>query len=60
VIESLNPSHCEWGTEGLRAAATESHAESAGEMVKAIMHSMDRFSHSCQTDDATVAVIRVH
>jgi sigma-B regulation protein RsbU (phosphoserine phosphatase) len=32
VIESLNPSHCEWGTEGLRVAATESDAESAGEM----------------------------
>jgi phosphoserine phosphatase RsbU/P len=59
VIESLNPAHCEWGTEGLRIAATESDAESAGEMVEAIMHSMDRFSHSCQTDDATVAVVRV-
>jgi sigma-B regulation protein RsbU (phosphoserine phosphatase) len=60
VIESLNPSHCEWGTEGLRVAATEGDAESAGEMVEAIMHSMDSFSHSCQTDDATVAVIRVN
>jgi phosphoserine phosphatase RsbU/P len=60
VIESLNPSHCEWGTEGLRIAATESDAESAGEMVEAIMHSMDRFSDSRQIDDATVAVIRVN
>ncbi len=60
VIESLNPFHCEWGTEGLRNAATESNAQSAQEMVEAIMHSMDRFSHSCQTDDATVAVVRVN
>jgi sigma-B regulation protein RsbU (phosphoserine phosphatase) len=59
VIESRSPSHCEWGTEGLRKAATESDAESAGAMVEAIMGSMDRFSHACQTDDATVAVIRV-
>jgi sigma-B regulation protein RsbU (phosphoserine phosphatase) len=60
VIESLSPSHCEWGTEGLRVAAAESEAGSAGEMVEAIMQSMDRFSDSRQTDDATVAVIRVH
>jgi sigma-B regulation protein RsbU (phosphoserine phosphatase) len=60
VIESINPSHGEWGTEGLRIAATESGAQSACEMVEAIMHSMDRFSHSSQTDDATVAVIRVN
>jgi sigma-B regulation protein RsbU (phosphoserine phosphatase) len=59
VIESLNPSHCEWGTEGLRMAATESDAESASETVEAIMDSMDRFSHARQTDDATVAVVRV-
>src|ERR1700733_1969783 len=60
VVESLNPAHCEWGTEGLRIAATETDAKSAGEMVEAIMQSMDRFSHACQTDDATVAVIRVN
>ena len=29
-------------------------------MVEAIMDSMDRFSHSRQIDDATVAVVRVH
>jgi sigma-B regulation protein RsbU (phosphoserine phosphatase) len=60
VTESLNPSHCEWGTAGLRMAATESNAESAGDMVETIMQSMDKFSHACQTDDATVAVIRVN
>jgi phosphoserine phosphatase RsbU/P len=60
VVESLNPSHREWGTEGLRIAATESVAESADDMVEAIMESMDQFSHAYQTDDATVAVIRVN
>jgi sigma-B regulation protein RsbU (phosphoserine phosphatase) len=60
VVESLNPSHCEWGTEGLRISAAESEAGSAGEMVEAIMDSMDRFSDSRQIDDATLAVVRVH
>jgi phosphoserine phosphatase RsbU/P len=60
VVESLNPSHREWGTEGLRIAATESDAESADDMVEAIMRSMDQFSDAYQTDDATVALIRVH
>jgi phosphoserine phosphatase RsbU/P len=60
VIESLNPSHCEWGTEGLQRAASASDARSAGDMVESIMQSMDKFSHACQTDDATVAVVRVN
>jgi phosphoserine phosphatase RsbU/P len=60
VTESLNPSHCEWGIEGLRTAASASDAKSAGEMVDSIMQSMDTFSHAFQTDDATVAVIRVN
>jgi phosphoserine phosphatase RsbU/P len=60
VIESLDPSHWEWGTEGLRIAATESDAKSAEDIVEAIMQSMDKFSNAFQTDDATVAVIRVN
>jgi sigma-B regulation protein RsbU (phosphoserine phosphatase) len=60
VVESLNPSHREWGTEGLRIAATESDAETADDMVEAIMQSMDQFSHAYQTDDATVAIVRVN
>ena len=60
VIESQNQSQWEWGTEGLRTAATESDATSADGVVEAIMRSMDKFSHANQTDDATVAVIRVH
>lgn len=60
VIEALNPSGREWGTEGLRIAATESNAESADDMVEAIMQSMHKFSHARQTDDATVVVVRVN
>jgi sigma-B regulation protein RsbU (phosphoserine phosphatase) len=60
VVEALNPSDREWGTEGLRIAATESDAESAADMVEAIMQSMDKFSHERQTDDATVVVVRVN
>jgi sigma-B regulation protein RsbU (phosphoserine phosphatase) len=59
VVEALNPSGREWGTEGLRFAAAGSDAETADEMVEAIMQSMDDFSHQRQTDDATVAVVRV-
>ncbi len=60
VTESLNRSHCEWGTEGLRIAASASDAKSARDVVDAIMQSMDMFSHAYQTDDATVAVVRVN
>ncbi len=60
VTESLNPSNCEWGTEGLRMAAVQNHAQTAAAMVEDIMRSMDRFSPASQADDATVAVIRVH
>jgi sigma-B regulation protein RsbU (phosphoserine phosphatase) len=60
VIEAQNPSHWEWGTEGLWRAAAESVAKSAADMVEAIMQSMDRFSNAYQNDDATVAVIRVN
>jgi phosphoserine phosphatase RsbU/P len=60
VTESLNPCHREWGTEGLRITASESDAKSAEDTVEAIMQSMDKFSHGYQTDDATVAVVRVN
>ncbi len=60
VIEAVNPFGEEWGVEGLRRAATESRARCAGDMVRAIFTSMDEFSHGRQTDDATVAVLRVH
>jgi sigma-B regulation protein RsbU (phosphoserine phosphatase) len=59
VIEAVDSYGEEWGVEGLRRAAAESGARSAGALVRAIFTSMDEFSHGCQTDDATVVVLRV-
>jgi sigma-B regulation protein RsbU (phosphoserine phosphatase) len=60
VIEAVNPAGDEWGAEGLRKAAAEKEAQCADDIVHAIFTSMDEFSRGCQTDDATVAVVRVH
>jgi sigma-B regulation protein RsbU (phosphoserine phosphatase) len=60
VIEAVNPAGEEWGVEGLRRAVAESEAQCANDMVHEIFASMDEFSPGCQTDDATVMVLRVH
>jgi sigma-B regulation protein RsbU (phosphoserine phosphatase) len=60
VVEALNPDDREWGTEGLRLAASGMEGESADDTVEAIMQAMRWFSHGRQTDDATVVVVRVH
>jgi sigma-B regulation protein RsbU (phosphoserine phosphatase) len=60
VVEALSPDDREWGTEGLRLAATGSNRESAEDTVGAILQAMRSFSHERQTDDATVMVARVH
>jgi sigma-B regulation protein RsbU (phosphoserine phosphatase) len=59
VVEATNSAGEEWGVEGLRTAAVESHARNADGIVRAIFQSMDKFSHGRQTDDATVVVLRV-
>jgi phosphoserine phosphatase RsbU/P len=59
AIEAVNPDGAEWGLEGLKKAALRSRAQSAGEMVHAIFGTMDEFSRGYQTDDATVAVLKV-
>jgi sigma-B regulation protein RsbU (phosphoserine phosphatase) len=59
VVEALNSTGDEWGVEGVRNAAAESHARTADGIVHAIFQSMDRFSRGRQTDDATVMVLRV-
>ncbi len=68
VLEAANQSGEEWGVDGLlhaaaawqpkgsRGAATPQSAE---QLVQWIFTSMDDFSQGCQTDDATVAVLRV-
>jgi sigma-B regulation protein RsbU (phosphoserine phosphatase) len=59
VIEALNPEGDEWGTRGLLAAVAKCDAERPDEIVEAIFASLDDFSQGRQTDDATVAVVRV-
>ncbi len=59
VIESANAAGEEWQVEGLLSAVTGSGARCADDIVDAIFTSMDEFSCGCQTDDATVVVLRV-
>jgi sigma-B regulation protein RsbU (phosphoserine phosphatase) len=62
VIEAANPGGEEWGVQGLlnATAAWKSQCpKGAEDLVQWIFNSMDDFSRGCQTDDATVAVLRV-
>jgi sigma-B regulation protein RsbU (phosphoserine phosphatase) len=62
VIEAANQSGEEWGVQGLlkaTAAWARQGSESAEHLVRSIFNSMDDFSRGCQTDDATLAVLRV-
>src|SRR5580692_3652108 len=61
VIEAANQSGEEWGIDGLLKATggwASQRPEDAGDLVRLIFNSMDDFSGACQTDDATVAVMR--
>jgi phosphoserine phosphatase RsbU/P len=58
VIEASSPSGQEWGMDGLLQAAKASRTQSADELVRSILDSMDAFSEGVQTDDATVAILR--
>lgn len=58
VIEASSPSGQEWGIDGLLLAAKASRTQSADELVRSILDSMDAFSEGVQNDDATVAVLR--
>ncbi len=60
VIEAANPAGEAWGVEGLQRAAMECRQQCAENIVQAIFTSMDEFSCGRQTDDATVAAVRVH
>jgi phosphoserine phosphatase RsbU/P len=62
VIEAANESGEEWGVQGLLNATVtwaRQATESAEHLVRSIFNSMDHFSRECQTDDATLAVLRV-
>ena len=59
MTEATSPSGEEWGMEGLLQAANRREAESADELVRSILDAMDDFSGGAQTDDTTVAVLRI-
>jgi len=59
VTEAPGPTGEEWGNAGLLQAASHRETESADELVRSILNSMDDYSRGVQTDDATVAVLRV-
>ncbi len=60
VTEAANAGGAEWGVEGLRRTAAECGAASAEGIVEAIFAALDGFSEGRQSDDATVAVLRVN
>jgi phosphoserine phosphatase RsbU/P len=62
VVEAANPTGEEWGVQGLLQATTAGappRPEDAEDLVRSIFNSMDDFSGGCQSDDATVAILRV-
>lgn len=61
LIEAGNQDGEEWGVRGLLKAAAcgVPGSHSAGDIVNLIFNSMDDFSGGRQTDDATLAVVRV-
>lgn len=61
VIESTNEFGEEWGIEGLFKTAAEcaTQPEDAEDLVQSLFNSMDAFSAGRQSDDATLAVLRV-
>lgn len=61
LIEAANPDGEEWGVQGLLKAATcgAHSSRDAGDLVNFVFQSMDDFSNQHQSDDATLAVMRV-
>jgi sigma-B regulation protein RsbU (phosphoserine phosphatase) len=59
VIEATNPEREEWGVQGLLKATAAPAQQSVEDLVQSIFNSMDDFSKGCQTDDATLAIVRV-
>ncbi|HZP04199.1 MAG TPA: PP2C family protein-serine/threonine phosphatase [Terracidiphilus sp.] len=64
VVEATNPEGEEWGVQGLLQAANAWKAQcgesaDSDHLVRFLFDSMDSFSEGSQTDDATVAVLRI-
>jgi phosphoserine phosphatase RsbU/P len=61
LIEATNQDGEEWGVQGLLKAAVcgAQFSQDAGDLVNLIFNTVDGFSQGHQTDDATLAVVRV-
>ena len=61
VIDGENQSGEDWGVQGLlnATACRTRQGENAEQIVRSIFNSMDSFTEGRQTDDATLAVLRV-
>jgi sigma-B regulation protein RsbU (phosphoserine phosphatase) len=61
LIEATNQDGEEWGVQGLLKAAAcgAQYSQDAGDLVNLMFNTMDDFSNGHQTDDATLAVVRV-
>jgi len=59
VTEAASPLGGEWGIDGLRQAAESCGSQPADALVRSILDAMDEFSGGVQTDDATVAALRI-
>ncbi len=63
VVETNDPAGDEWGVEGLLNVAAAWHQRCrrcAEDFVQLIFNSMDKLSNGHQSDDSTLAVLRVH
>jgi sigma-B regulation protein RsbU (phosphoserine phosphatase) len=59
VVETTNEDGEQWGVDGLRNALAECQTESAENIVHAIFAALDKYTVGVQTDDATVATLRL-
>jgi sigma-B regulation protein RsbU (phosphoserine phosphatase) len=60
VVEATNENGEEWGVQGLKAAVYGAQrSQNADDLVNLIFDSIDDFSQRQQTDDATLAVVRM-
>jgi sigma-B regulation protein RsbU (phosphoserine phosphatase) len=61
LIEATDRGGEEWGSQGLsKAAACAARcSQDAGSLVNSVFNTMEAFSQGHQTDDATLAVVRV-
>jgi phosphoserine phosphatase RsbU/P len=59
AIEATNPNGDEWGLEGLRRAVAKCLTQHAEDIVHTIFTALDAYTGGLQTDDLTIAALRV-